>query len=214
MATDYYSIGSRVYDFLIEPFLARIKLLTVRILLKRINKSHDMRILEVACGTGTLSHLMAEKGFQVLALDKSYSMIRQAYKKINEHCNGRVVLIRGDASTIPFYSTSFDVVIMQLGLHEMENKIRIESGLEMIRVAKKNAIFIFFDFAPTDNLSFSKFILTIIEFMAGIDHFRNGRSFIRDGGLLTFLENLNLEIIETHRFFKGNIFLTVARKRG
>jgi demethylmenaquinone methyltransferase/2-methoxy-6-polyprenyl-1,4-benzoquinol methylase len=214
MAIDPYSIGSRVYDFLIEPFLARIKLLTVRILLKRINKSHDMRILEVACGTGTLSHLMAEKGFQVLALDKSYSMIRQAYKKINEHCNGRVVLIRGDASTIPFYSTSFDVVIMQLGLHEMENKIRIESGLEMIRVAKKNAVFIFFDFVPTDKLSFSKFILTIVEFMAGTDHFRNGRSFIRDGGLLTFLENLNLEVIENHRFFKGNIFLTVARKRG
>ena len=213
MAIDSYNIGSSVYDFLIEPFLARIKLLTVRILLKRINKSHDVRILEVACGTGTLSYLLAKKGFNVFALDKSYSMIKHAQNKIAASCIGRVTAIHGDASTMPFYSASFDTVIMQLGLHEMENKIRMNSGREIIRVAKKNSVFIFFDFAPTNKLSFSKFILTIIEFMAGIDHFRNGRSFIKDGGLLTFLENIDLEIIENHRFFNGNICLAVARKR-
>jgi len=214
MATDSYSIGSSAYDFLIEPFLARVKLLTVRILLKRFNKSHDVRILEVACGTGTLSHLLAKERFHVVALDKSYSMIRQAYNKIHDSCIGRVTAIHGDASTMPFFSASFDAVIMQLGLHEMENKTRMNSGREMIRVAKKNAVFIVFDFAPTNKLSFSKFILLIIEFIAGIDHFRNGRSFIKDGGLLSFLENLNLEIIKKRKFFHGNICLAVARKRG
>ena len=213
MARDSYSIGSSAYDFLIDPFLSRIKLLTVSILLKRFNKSHDVRILEVACGTGTLSHLLAKKGFNVLALDKSYSMIRQAYNKIHDSNIGRVTAIHGDASTMPFYSASFDAVIMQLGLHEMENNIRMASGREIIRVAKKNAVFIIFDFAPTNKLSFSKFILTIIEFIAGIDHFRNGRKFIKDGGLLSFLENLNLEIIKNHSFFHGNICLAVAQKR-
>jgi hypothetical protein len=46
-----------------------------------------------------------------------------------------------------------------------------------------------------------------------MEHFRNGRRFIKDGGLLSFLENLNLEIVKTHKFFQGNICLAVARKR-
>lgn len=213
MAKDSYSIGSSAYDFLIEPFLSRIKLLTVKILLKRFNKSRDVRILEVACGTGTLSHLLAKKGFNVFSLDKSYSMILQAYNKTHSSSIGMVTAIHGDASTMPFYSASFDAVIMQLGLHEMENKIRMNSGREIIRVAKKDAVFVFFDFAPTNKWSFSKFILTIIEFIAGTDHFRNGRRFIKDGGILSFLENLNLDIIKTHRFFHGNICLAVSRKR-
>jgi len=213
MTTDSYSIGSSAYDFLIEPFLARVKLFTVKILLKKFTKSHDVRILDVACGTGTLSHLLAKKGFNVLALDNSSSMIRQTYNKIHDSSIGRVTAIHGDASTMPFYSASFDAVIMQLGLHEMENKIRMNSGREIIRVAKKDAVFVLFDFAPTNKLSFSKFILTIIEFIAGTDHYRNGRRFIKNGGILSFLENLNLEVVKTHRFFSGNICLAVARKR-
>jgi ubiquinone/menaquinone biosynthesis C-methylase UbiE len=213
MLTDPYSFGSKAYDFLIEPFLTRIKRLTVKILLVRFNKPHLARILEVACGTGTLSRLLAKKGFHVLALDKSYSMIRQAYSKIHGSSIGKVMAIHGDASTMPFYSASFDAVIIQLGLHEMEDKIRMDSGREIIRVAKKHAVFIVFDFAPTNKLSFSKFILTIIEFIAGTDHYRNGRRFIKDGGILSFLENLNLDIIKTHRFFNGNICLAVAQKR-
>ena len=213
MTTDSYSIGSSAYDFLIEPFLARIKRLTVKILLEIFTKLHDVRILEVACGTGTLSHLLAKKGFNVLALDNSSSMIRQTYNKIHDSSSGRVTAIHGDASTMPFYSASFDAVIMQLGLHEMENKIRMKSGREIIRVAKKDAVFVLFDFAPTNKWSYSKFILTIIEFIAGTDHYRNGRRFIKDGGILSFLENLNLEIVKTHRFFHGNICLAVARKR-
>ena len=214
MITDPYSIGSSVYDFLIEPFLAGIKLLTVRILLKKFNKAHDdVRILEVACGTGTLSYLLAKKGFNVLALDKSYSMIKVAKNKIDDSCIGQVTAIHGDASVMPFYTASFDAVIMQLGLHEMENNIRMDSAREIIRVAKNNAVFVVFDFVPTNKLSFSKFILTIIEFIAGMEHFRNGRRFIKDGGLLSFLENLNFEIIQNHSFFQGNICLAVARKR-
>ena len=133
--------------------------------------------------------------------------------KLDNSGIGRGTAIRGDASIMPFYSASFDAVIIQFGLHEMKNKIRIDSFREVIRVAKKNAVFVVVDFVPTYKLSYSKFILTIIEFIAGMEHFRNGREFIKDGGLLSFLKNLHLEVIETHRFFHGNICLAVARKR-
>ncbi|MDY6792989.1 MAG: methyltransferase domain-containing protein [Thermodesulfobacteriota bacterium] len=213
MAKDSYTIGSNAYDFFIEPFLARVKLLTVRILLHKFKISPEPRFLEVACGTGTLSHLLAKNRFHVVALDKSYSMIRQAYNKIHKAGTGRITVIHGDASTMPFFAESFDAVIMQLGLHEMENTARIKSGHEMVRVAKKDAVFILFDFAPTHKWSFSKFVLTIIEFIAGIDHYRNGRRFLKQGGILSFLENLDLEIIKKRMFFHGNICLAVAKKR-
>ncbi|NNK85908.1 MAG: class I SAM-dependent methyltransferase, partial [Desulfobacterales bacterium] len=118
MPKDSYRIGSKVYDILIEPFLVKIKRLTVKILLKRFNKPPDVRFLEVACGTGTLSHLLSKRGYNVFALDKSYNMIRHTHDKIDDSCNGSATAIQGDASTMPFYSASFDAVIIQLGLHE------------------------------------------------------------------------------------------------
>jgi ubiquinone/menaquinone biosynthesis C-methylase UbiE len=213
MATNSYYIQSRLYDYLIEPFLVRIKWLTVKILAKKFDQSPDARFLEIACGTGTLSHLLTQKGFNVLALDKSYNMIQLAHKKIFTHAINWTTAIQGDASMLPFFSSSFDAVIIQLGLHEMKNKIRIHCGREMIRVAKKNAVFLVFDFTPTEKWSWSKFILLIIEFVAGIDHFRNGRKFLQEGGMVSFLKNLNLEITKVYRFFNGNISLAVARKQ-
>ncbi|MBT8358283.1 MAG: methyltransferase domain-containing protein [Deltaproteobacteria bacterium] len=201
MPKDSYRIGSKVYDILIEPFLVKIKWLTVKILLKRFNKPPDVRFLEVACGTGTLSHLLSKRGYNVFALDKSYNMIRHTHGKIDGSYSGSVTAILGDASTMPFYSDSFDAVIIQLGLHEMKNNIRMDSGKEMIRVAKPNAVFLIFDFTPTENWSFSKLVLFVIEFFAGIDHFRNGRKFLKDGGLVSFLKNLNLEIKKKAQLF-------------
>ena len=141
MTYDPYSIGSRVYDRTIEPFLKPLKRLTVKILCDRFAQVPGAYVLEVACGTGTQSHLLAREGIRVVALDKSYGMIKQTQKKGNRGGVDRFASLRADASRLPFSCAVFDAVVFQLALHEMQNEIREHSAREIKRVAKKSAIF-------------------------------------------------------------------------
>lgn len=213
MLYDPYSIGSRVYDRTIEPFLKPLKRLTAKILRKKFAQIPGAHILEVACGTGTQSHLLAREGIRVVALDKSCGMIKQTQKKGNLGGIGRVASIRADASRLPFSSAVFDAVVFQLALHEMQNEIRAHSASEIKRVAKKTAIFVVADFVHAKGFTVSKYILSLVELMAGIEHFCNGREFIRQGGLLKFLDNLGLQTEATYPFFYGNIYLAVAQNK-
>ena len=215
MVYDPYSIGSRVYDRIIEPFLKPLKRLTTKILREKFTQVPGAHVLEVACGTGTQSYLLAREGIRVVALDKSYGMIKQTQKKEIIGGVGGIASIRADASYLPFSSAVFDAVVFQLALHEMKNKIREHSAREIKRVAKENAIFIMADFVHAKGFTVSKYILAMVELMAGREHFCNGREFIRQGGLLKFLDKLGLQAEATYPFFDGNIQLAVARnKRG
>lgn len=45
------------------------------------------RVLEMACGTGNLSHFFAEKGYKLTCFDLSEEMLSIAYKKLNRFKN-------------------------------------------------------------------------------------------------------------------------------
>ena len=44
-------------------------------------RGSDLRMVDLACGTGTLAHLMARRGWEVYGVDASEGMIREAVKK-------------------------------------------------------------------------------------------------------------------------------------
>lgn len=213
MKYDPYSIGSSFYDLLIEPFLLPIKRLTTEILREKFNLRPGACILELACGTGTQSRLLAKEGFRVVALDRSPGMIRQAWKKNSAACFTGFFSIRGDASHIPFGSAVFDIVLLQFALHEMSQNVREQSIGEIKRVAKENAFFVFVDFTPVSSLNLSKYLLSLVEFIAGTEHFQNGRDFLRRGGLLNFLERVDFESKTVAPFFQRNIALVIAQRR-
>lgn len=58
-----------------------------RLLLTTINADPD-RILDVCCGTGTVSELMADAGYSVVGFDLSEPMILEARRKELEHRRG------------------------------------------------------------------------------------------------------------------------------
>jgi ubiquinone/menaquinone biosynthesis C-methylase UbiE len=211
MNDDPYAMGP-MYDILIEPFLARIKRLTVSLLEKKLSGRSNPLILEMACGTGTQSRLLADRGFRVVALDKSRSMIRKANRKRRKKAEGSLISIRGDASRLPFQPAVFDGVVFQMALHEMNSSIRKLSLLESIRVAKTDAPLIFVDFIPIVTATAITHTLTFIEWLAGKEHFRNGQEFLKTGGLLTFLAENGLDPEPVRNFFQDHISLAVAKR--
>ncbi|MEU7869970.1 class I SAM-dependent methyltransferase [Dactylosporangium sp. NPDC049140] len=65
-------------------------------------------IVDLGCGTGSLSVLAAGQGHRVVGLDGSAAMLRQARGKQPD-----LPLVRGDVSRPPFAPGSFDVVLVR-----------------------------------------------------------------------------------------------------
>ncbi|GIK66200.1 MAG: ubiquinone/menaquinone biosynthesis methyltransferase [Chloroflexota bacterium] len=90
------------------------------------------RVLDVACGTGLVTHLLAEhvgNAGQVVGYDISPDMIGVARAK---KPNTSIAWQLGDACSLPFQDHAFDIVICQLGLMFFQD--RVASLREMYRV--------------------------------------------------------------------------------
>ncbi|GAB4309533.1 MAG: hypothetical protein Kow0069_08900 [Promethearchaeota archaeon] len=78
------------------------------------------RVLEVGCGPGTLSVDLARAGCQVVAVDASPAMVRQAKKKVaSEGLADSVEVAVGNATDLPGGEGSFDAVVSMFLLSEL-----------------------------------------------------------------------------------------------
>lgn len=77
-----------------------------RALLLELLPAAPARVADLGCGTGTLSTLLTELGYDVTGLDFSPEMIRLARAKAPE-----VSFVEADASAPPLDPSSYDVVL-------------------------------------------------------------------------------------------------------
>ena len=206
-------MAARLYDLILEPLLLPIRRQTVSYLREHLQSVPEPKVLEIACGTGTQTHLLKQAGFQTFAIDRSTAMLRQTWRKLNAGGNGNDVPVNSDAARLPFVDASFDAVIVQLSLHEMNAQVRFDTIREMLRTARKGAVFIVVDFVPRREFSTSKCCITAAEILAGPEHFKNGRRFLKSGGLIQNLRRHKLDIVQMQSYFHGNIGLAVARSK-
>lgn len=92
------------------------------------------RVLDVACGTGVIARLAAERigpSGTVTAIDVSPDMIHVA-RSISPAASPAIEWHVGDASSLPFDDGAFDAVLCQLGLMFMAD--RAAAVAEMCRV--------------------------------------------------------------------------------
>ena len=109
--------------------------------LDAIGPVDDKEILEIACGTGRFTALLAERGADVVGLDISAAMLQQGREKAQEvGVDDTVELMRGDAARLPFPDDHFDVVFAMRFFHLADTPV--EYLAEMRRVSREQ---IFFD---------------------------------------------------------------------
>jgi len=88
------------------------------------------RLLDVGCGTGHWSRFFSSQGYEVVGVDISLSMIRNARSK----CLEKTSLMVANASSLPFEKASFNIVTAMATLEFISN---IESAVaEMLRCTK------------------------------------------------------------------------------
>ena len=83
-----------------------------RTLLKYFPKERDIKILEIACGTGVLLQDLKEEYDYVVGADISFAMVKEIGKILHL---SRIVVC--DATKLPFGVGFFDVVICRGSLH-------------------------------------------------------------------------------------------------
>ncbi len=97
-------------------------------------------ILEIGCGTGKFSRLLAERAERVLAIDLSPQMIRLARERSKLYPN--IDFIEGDVMTYHLPDNQFDCIATLTTIHHLP----LESILKKIRKAlKPGGIFLCLD---------------------------------------------------------------------
>jgi SAM-dependent methyltransferase len=71
------------------------------------------RALDLGCGEGRLGALLSERGYAVVGVDASPTMVRYARE--------RHEALVADAAALPFADATFDVVVAFMSLHDMED---------------------------------------------------------------------------------------------
>ncbi len=98
------------------------------------------RILDLCCGTGTLTILLTKllhKNCKIIGVDLSSGQIAKAQKK-NRYSNLKFAIM--DANDLLFPNDYFNQVVISAALHEMNKKQRLNVLSEIHRVLKKGGI--------------------------------------------------------------------------
>lgn len=107
------------------------------------------RVLEVGCGPGHLSVLLASRhGLAVTGLDLDPRMIERARTNAARAPDGvrQAVFVVGDAATLPFADASFDLVVSTFSMHHWSDP---KAGLnEMARVLRPEGKALIWDLKP------------------------------------------------------------------
>jgi ubiquinone/menaquinone biosynthesis C-methylase UbiE len=98
-----------------------------------------MKILDVGCGTGFISLILAELGHDVVGLDISRGMLEVAIEKAKKR-RLNVQFKLGDAENLPFKDNSFDAVICRHLIWTLPNPKKAIS--EFARVSKHKVVII------------------------------------------------------------------------
>jgi len=112
-----------------------------RAVLDAIGPVGDKRILEIACGTGRFTSMLAERGADIVGLDISGPMLQQGRERAQAAgVADSLEYMRGDAGRLPFPDDHFDIVFAMRFFHLADTPE--EFLAEMCRVANEQ---IFFD---------------------------------------------------------------------
>lgn len=109
---------------------------------RRIPSGERLKILDVGCGTGFFSILLAKQGHEVIGIDLTPDMIEKA-QKLAEEENTSCRFFVMDAENLKYADETFDVIVsrnLTWTLPDVKQAYK-----EWIRVLKKNGILLNFD---------------------------------------------------------------------
>lgn len=97
--------------------------------------SKQMRVLDLACGTGITTCEAAKRAKEVVGLDITKDMLSQAEQKRHNEKLTNISFELGDVEKLPYEDESFDIVFTRYSFHHFLDVKKVFG--EMLRVCKR-----------------------------------------------------------------------------
>lgn len=199
-----YKYSAMFYDRLLSPFIQPIRNRVIKI----IKQYQYKTILDVCCGTGDQLKQLKVHGFDAEGIDISAAMLDIAKKgKIKAICKHQ------DASKMDYVDAKFSLTMTAFALHEKGHATARKIVEEMVRVTSEGGDILIVDYELSEKTStLSKILIYFIEWLAGGEHYRNFRSYIKKGGIPALLPDNIFTEVKRYYFAQHGVVLLLLRK--
>jgi len=200
-----YGFTAKIYDPIFYLALKPIRIAVMNELLKYKEKV----ILDLCCGTGNQLNLLSKHGFRNLyCLDISDSML-----EIAKRDNFPIKIYNEDATKTSFDNALFDVVIISFAIHEKDRNTQQALINEAYRIIKKDGFMLVVDYIfDNETAKFGRILISIIERIAGREHYINFKSYIQNKGLLSLIKKDKFELIKYNRMLFRTVTISIYQK--
>lgn len=181
-----FSLKGFLYQVTVDPLISRLH----ASVLPLIEPWH--RVLDVACGTGTLSLSIAKRAKHVTGIDLSEDMIITAQRAARKTGAENTLFELRDASDLSNYrDKEFDVSVTSMAVHQFQADLAVKILKEMKRISGTVVIVDYNSLMPK---GLSGSAARSIERLAGGEHYRNFKAFMEKGGIRYFAAEAGLTL--------------------
>jgi ubiquinone/menaquinone biosynthesis C-methylase UbiE len=176
-----------VYKYIIDPILSPFQDIGITML------PPDKKIIDIACGTGSFAFKLALKSKHVTGIDYSESMIRVAMKRKDRTAVNNVDFILDNAVNLKkFRHNEFDIATLSMAIHQFSQEMGFQVLIESMRIAREILII---DYSYPLIPDIYRYMVQLVERIAGKEHYSNFRSYIRFGGITNYLKEMSIKTI-------------------
>ena len=168
-------------------------------------------VIDIGCGTGRLSFLVADKCSNVVGIDISKRNIDRANETLSRNPNKKISYHHASIDAIIVESNPhFDHAVLTYVLHEIDEDQRIQLPRDAARIADTVIIG---DYLVPQPAGFWNGLNEIVEFAAGREHYKNYKHFVANGGLHQLIGDAGLKLVRVIQNNPSTSHLVLAAKR-
>jgi ubiquinone/menaquinone biosynthesis C-methylase UbiE len=166
---------------------------TVKAKLTNALSGHSGRLLDLACGSGTLAILIKQHfpHLTVQGVDGDPDMLGRAERKATE-AGSDIGFQQGLADALPFGDSSFDVVVSSLFFHHLSSEEKRSAFREIKRVLAPSGVLLLADWGRPRNI-LMRVLFFPVRLLDGLDNTRDNvqgklPTLIRESGFARVVE--------------------------
>jgi len=168
-------------------------------------------VIDVGCGTGRLAFTLADTCSCVLGIDLSKRNVERAQLRLSRTpLHGVSFGHKSVCEVLSERTKRFDYAVLTYVLHEVAAEDRSMLLQEAAQVAERVVIG---DYLVPVPGGFWSFLNEVVERVAGLDHYRNFRSYVSRGGIAGLVATLKLELLQEFKDTPRTSHLVLVQTR-